>query len=509
MFICRLAVCLLALAVGVSGAAGAQTAFALRAIVEENTQTSLGTFRGLIAAGVTRQGQVFFTAERIGLRDGDDQALFVWDDGRITRLVGRNDRVPGGRIRAILRASIAPQSASDRVFLATVSLDGGGEQRVLFAQSGSRLQRLLAVGELLGPGRFLSVNGATGSLQVNARGDVLLSATLDRNGNGLFDRDVDAVGLFLHTGGAWVSLAYQGLLRSGGRVFSVGFTERALNDRGRVAWRELLDQSGTLDAVVIVSDRGQGRREAREGDTAPGGRLLLPQDPVLNEAGNVAFAGVLDRNSDGRIDARDETAAFLFRPENSRPLQILLRSGEVERGLARVESVEALNASNQAAVTVRVDTDQDGQLEASDDVAVYVASTSGASLLVRGGGTVPPAGEIRGGLLRLGGFTRLNSRGEGALWGFIDANGDGGFDGASDERVLLAASSTVPVFVGRDGQTVTLTINGGQLLDVRGPEAITDAGAIVFTALLDRDFDGAVDAEVDGRILLLAVPLSR
>jgi hypothetical protein len=236
--------------------------------------------------------------------------------------------------------------------------------------------------------------------------------------------------------------------------------------------------------------------------------VLGPRSPVLNEPGNVAFVAELDRDEDGEFDAeRDETGAFLFRPEGSPPTLTLLRSGRLERGDTLILAIPALNDFNQALVAVQVDANLDRELDVADREAVYRAATAGVAALARAGRRLRFSGDLRGGELRLG-DALLNNRGASAIGGFVDGDESGDFDPAFDEALILYATELNPVAVARDRQILGLSaFDRGRLLNLRGPDGLTDADVIVFTAEIDRDFDDRIDPNDEGRAILLAVPV--
>jgi hypothetical protein len=501
----RFSVCALALLFALPVAA---QEFVPRVIVEANRETSLGTFREVAVQGVTRQGQVLFTAALESVRDRDDQALFLWVDGRIVRLIGRDDDVPGGEIRRVLAAVLAPRSAADRAFVATVREAGGEERDALYVSAERQLRRIVRRGEALEGGSFLGIR--EGSLQVNGRGEVIFLGNLDTNGNGTFEPGTDTIALYLYTGGRLRRLAAVGDLLRGGRVTNLALGSRSLNDRGRVAWEAALEAEGGPESVVVVADRTRVRRVLRSGDETPGGRVLGPRGPVVNEPGNVAFVAELDRDGNGRFDAeQDETGAFLFRVENSPPTLTLLRSGRLERGDTLILAIPALDDFNRAVVAAQVDANRDRALDEADREALYLAATSGVAALARGGRRLRFGGDLRGGELRLGDAI-LNNRSAVAIGGFVDGDESGDFTPGFDEAVILYAAGEELVAVARDRQILGLSaFDRGQILNLRGPNGLTDAGVVVFTADLDRNLDGTIDPDDEGRAILLALPPQR
>lgn len=494
-----------ALAVAVAPAR-AQTPFALRLLVEENRPTSLGTFRNVEVQGVTRQGDLLFTADLESVRARDDQALFLWTEGRIVRLIGRDNSAPGGKIRRILTAVVAPRRVANQAFLATVRDDRDEESEALFVRALGRLRRVVRVRERLDDGQFLGVT--EGGLQINANGELLLRARLDRDGNGVFDPATDTVALYLYTGGRLVRLGGVGDTLLGRRVTQVLLGDRSLNDRGRVAWEATLDVDGAAESVIVVSDRDRDVRFVRSGDRALGGRILGPRGPILNEPGNVGFVAELDVNGDGRFDAdRDETGAFLFQATGTPPIFTLLRSRRLERGQSLIVAVRTLNDRNVATVLAQVDTNRDGRLDPEDLGALYLAGIGGVAALAREGARLPVGGDPRGGDLLLDAVL-MNNANEVAIAGRVVADREREFDPIRDANLLLFADANGPVAVVRDGHFFgSSSFGNARLRFVRGPLGFTDAGVLVFTADLDRNFDGRIDPENEGRGVLLAIPI--
>jgi hypothetical protein len=480
----------------------APLSFALRTIVEENRLTNLGVFRQASVQGVTPGGQVMFLAERKPLVGSADQGLFLWSSGRTLRLIGRDNRVPGGKIRQITAAALAWRTSAARAFVATVRGGDDVETQALYVAARNQLRRIARIGDTVGTGQLLGVRES--GLQVNAQGEVLLLANLDLNGDGRFDPASEPFALFLYTGGKLKELARTGGSLLDGRITNIVLGPRAINGMGRVAWEVSIDTGGVLSSAVVVSDRGQNRRTVRSGDRVLEGRLLEPRDPVINEPGNVAF--VADLAHDGGSDA-DETGVFLFRPRNSPPILTLARSSRLERGHTLIDDVQWLNDFNQAAVDVLVDTNASGNLDPADERAIYLAAISGVEPVARGGRELRVDGELRGGELVLG-KAMVNNQAATAVGGFLDASGGDGFDPETDEGVILFAYAGQPVLVARDRQTFSSGLGYGQLLHVRGPDGITEGGVIVFTADLDANRDDRIDPDDEGRAIFLAIPRS-
>jgi hypothetical protein len=496
--------CLLALlavpreAIGAQGSS-APSAFVLRTIVEENRLTNLGTFRELSVQGVTPGGQVMFLAERQPFAASEDQGLYLWSNGRMVRLIGRDDSVPGGKIRRVSTAVMAMRTSAARVFTATVRGQDGVETEALYVVARNRLRRIARLGETLGTGQFLGVR--EGGLQVNSQGEVLLLADLDLDGDARFNPASDTFALFLYTGGKLKELARVGGPLLDGRVTNILLGPRAINDNGRVAWEASIEKDGLLSSVVVVSDRDRNRRTVRSGDRVLEGRVLEPRSPVINEPGNIAF--VADLAHDGGTDA-DETGVFLFRPRNSPPILTLARSGRLERGHTLINDVQSLNDFNQAAVNVLVDTNASESLDPADHQAIYLAAMSGVEAVARGGRRLPLDGELRGGALVLG-KALVNNQSATAVGGFLNESGEG-FNPETDEGVILFSYGGQPMLVARDRQTFNSATAYGQLLHVRGPAGFTDGSVIVFTADLDLNRDGRIDPKQEGRAIFLAIP---
>jgi hypothetical protein len=475
--------------------------FSLRVIVESERETPIGIFRNVALQAATRQGQVFFLADYESRLDEDDQALFFWNAGEIVRLIGRDDDVPGGEIRSVLSAVVAPRSGADRAFVATVR-DGGEVREALFVSAERRIERILRVGDTLEDGTFLGVR--EGSLQVNGSGDVLFLANLDADGNGRFDPGTDRTGLYAFIDFELKRLSVVGETRFGGRVTSLRLGRRALNDQERIAWETTVEGEAGIESLIVIAERADVRNVLRSGVSAPGGRLLNPRSPELNEPGNVAFAAAVDGNGNGIFEAdRDRQGVFLFRPDGSPGALTLLQSELVERGDTLVLTVTDLNDINQALATLQVDTNRNEILDAGDREAIYRAATSGVVAMARGGRRLRFGGDIRGGELRLRlDDALLNRGGAAAIGGFVDGDESGDFDPRVDEAGIYYSNRGNLVAVARDRQL----LGRSQLLNTSGPARLTDANAIVFSADIDRDFDETIDPDDEGRAILIALP---
>jgi hypothetical protein len=500
--------CLLVLLVGaretlVAQGNSAPPPFVLRTIVEENRPSNFGTFRQVSVQGVTPGGQVMFLAERQPFGGNEDQGLYLWSNGRMVRLIGRDDSVPGGKIRRVDTAAMAMRTSAARVFTATVRGGDGVENEALYVAARNQLRRIARIGETLGTGQFLGVR--ENGLQVNSQGEVLLLANLDLNGDGRFDPASDTFAIFLYTRGKLKELARAGGPLLDGRVANILLGSRAINDNGRVAWEASVDRDGSLSSTVVVSDRDQKRWIVRSGDRVLEGQVLEPRSPVINEPGNVAFVAELARS--GQSNA-DETGAFLFRPRNSPAILTLARSGRLERGHTMIGDLQGLNDRNQAALNVLVDTDASGSLDTADRQAIYLAATSGVEAVARGGRLLPLDGDLRGGELILG-KAIVNNQAAVAVGGLLDASHTGEPDPETDEGVMLFSYGGQPTIVARDRQTFNSSTAYGQLLHVRGPAGITNSGVIVFTADLDLNRDDRIDPDHEGQAIFLAIPRPR
>jgi hypothetical protein len=510
MFGRRLAFCLFAAILCFPGAARAQSPFRLRTILQENVRTDFGTFRNVAVQGVTRQGRILFLAVRPewGDDDEDDQGLFLWNGDRMVRLIGRDDEVPGGEIIEITRATVAPRNPSARAFVATIRTSGGATETALFVEARDDLRRIATVGKELDGLPLLSISDVEGAIQVNAQGEVLLSAALDVNGDGVFIPDQDALALLLYTGGEWRRLARTGGPRAGGQTLSITFDKRALNDQGRVAWEERVIEGITPTSVVVISHRGREERVLRSGDPLLVPQSIEPRDPIINEAGNVALLVTIDRDEDGSFDeGQDDIHVILFRAVGSPTSTILLRSSRLERGKSRVTGIDALSDRNEAVVFATGDTDNDGVTADEDDLSVaWVASIAGVRALARSGRRMRLGDDARGGELILG--TAISSNSDlAAITAIVDGDDNREFNPPGDAGILLASAGFGTVAVARDRQSFpSPIIEEGQILQIRRLEGITDANVIVFTADLDRNRDFRITPDEEGLAIFLAIP---
>lgn len=132
--------------------------------------------------------------------------------GLVRRLVALGDAAPGG---GIFRATRFPviNAAGDVLFQATVETDDGLERGLFLAREGA-ITAVARVGQQApGGGRFTRLSFQPGNWDLNDRGDVSFSVSLDTDANedGLVDQ-----GLYRWTDGALTVIARSGTPISGG-----------------------------------------------------------------------------------------------------------------------------------------------------------------------------------------------------------------------------------------------------------------------------------------------------
>jgi hypothetical protein len=193
---------------------------------------------------------------------GCDHELFVRRaGGQVVRLVARGSDAPGGGVFLDVLHPVLSDNG-DVVFIGAV--DNGGDFFLgVFVARAGHVESVARLGDAMpGGGRFLSGAFQPGNADVNDRGDVAFSATLDTddNGDGLLDQ-----GLYRWTGGKLSVVVRTGVVLPAGQVVALQplgalgsffpFSGAAINHARRVLWQAtVVDGSGRLLTVLSTSD---------------------------------------------------------------------------------------------------------------------------------------------------------------------------------------------------------------------------------------------------------------
>ena len=205
-----------------------------------------------------------------------DGGIFLKSGTNLSIVAGFGDRFPGGG--TFLEGSNPfLTSTGDVIFRGLTTLNGG-----LFRFSGGSIS-------LLVPDASVAANGQVvfpDSPSANAAGDV---AFVDLLGNGIF--------LLSH--GTITKLAGLGDPAPGGDTFSF-FSAPSINQAGQVVFNAFL-ASG--NSGIYLADSAGVTKVIASGDTFPDGSILFTTlgDPSLNDAGDVAFAGLSTFASDSGV----------------------------------------------------------------------------------------------------------------------------------------------------------------------------------------------------------------
>lgn len=180
--------------------------------------------------------------------------------GQVTRLVGLGAAAPGGGTFLDVLHPVASDNG-DVLFQGVVDTGGGIFLGVFLARSG-HVEAVAREGTAMpGGGRFLSGAFQPGNADLNDRGDVAFSATLDTddNGDGLLDQ-----GLYRWTAGKLTVVVRTGVVLPAGQVIALQplallgsfepFAGAAINHARRVLWQAtVLDANGSLQTVLYRS----------------------------------------------------------------------------------------------------------------------------------------------------------------------------------------------------------------------------------------------------------------
>jgi hypothetical protein len=189
--------------------------------------------------------------------------LFVRDaaGGEIRRITGVGEPAPGGGTFRDIRYPVINRRG-DILFRAVVDLDEGGRATGYFLSRSGELLSLARTGDPLpGGGAFLNSAGQPGNWDLNERGDVTFSATLDTVQE---EYDLDDHGLYRWSDGVLSVVTRTGDLLPAGPLLALQplgllgisspFSGAALNDRREVLFQAtVISPDGFLDTVLYVS----------------------------------------------------------------------------------------------------------------------------------------------------------------------------------------------------------------------------------------------------------------
>jgi hypothetical protein len=232
-----------------------------------------GVFDYASEPAINDAGDVAFTGHLAGtpclvtipqsLGIGCVRDLFVREgaSGDIRRIAGLGDAAPGGGSFRDIRYPVLNRRG-DVLFRAVIDTEDGGRVTGYFLSRGGQVLSVARAGDPMPEGgSFVAAAGQPGNWDLNERGEVTFSATLDTvqedwglDDQGLYRWSDGVLSVVTRTGHvlpAGPVIALQPLLLLGG---SAPFSGAALNGRGQVLFQATVMLSdGFLDTVVYVS----------------------------------------------------------------------------------------------------------------------------------------------------------------------------------------------------------------------------------------------------------------
>lgn len=270
-----------------------------------------------VIAPVNARGDVAFFA-RLS-RGPSEEGVFLRRGDQIVTVAREGDRVPGiGRLSGFGKhPTPAINDGGLVVFAAAVA--GGRVVEGIFAWAAGRIRPIALTGAPA-PGMSSSVLAGLDSPAVNARGDVVLLATIRRGRESL-----DAI--LLAAGGTLRKVVAQGDPAPAGGTFAA-FGPPVINARGAVAFAAVVEGK-TVPGGLFVTRGDRIEMVVGAGDETPAGGIYakFSERIALNDAGVLAFHGMLKFAP---------TAAAIFAIEDGRP-RVVSRLGDPAPGGGTIE----------------------------------------------------------------------------------------------------------------------------------------------------------------------------
>jgi len=283
-----------------------------------------------------------------------------------------------------------------------------------------------------------------GPLSLNSKGQVAFRSTLQTGAGGVTSSN---------NAGIWrdnTLVARVGSQASGtpsGALFSNFFTA-ALNSKGQVAYLGAL-QTGA-GGVTFGNDRGIWRdntlvaRESFQASGTPTGALFSSfYDPVLNNNGQVAYWGDLKTGAGGVTSSNNEG---IWRDNTLIVREGSQASGTPSGSLFSIFSPPTLNSNGQVAFRGTLQADAGG-VTSSNNEGIWRDNT----LIVREGSQA--SGTPSGSLFSRFSTPALNSNGQVAYWGILQADA-GGVTSDNDFGLWVNGSNNDTLKVVREGDTL-------------------------------------------------------
>ena len=287
-----------------------------------------------------------------------------------------------------------------------------------------------------------------------------------------------------------IRLAQRGQTAPDGQATFVGFLRLAGPSRGGLVAFQSLERitEDVRRLVLYLADTGGITEVERNGEPAPGGGIFrdFPQTISVNDQAEVAFVG---RTAESPVDEFGDTEGYYLGSEEG--IEAIVREGDAAPGGGTIFKLcipgfldcayryDGPNESGRITfVAALANTD--------DNRALYIADSSGITLLARKGDPVPGGNGMFEDFFDVAG---PNESGQVAFIGRISGSSGGEVD---NEGVYLADESGV-IELAREGNPAPG--GNGTFGDFRLLSGINDSGQAAFSAHLDGTSGGETDNE--------------
>ena len=183
--------------------------------------------------------------------------------GQIRRLLALGDAAPGGGVFRSFRFPVI-NAGGDVLFLATVETEAGLERGLFLARGGTIVAVARVGDDAPGGGQFVTLSNQPGNWDLNDRGDVAFSVTLDTDAN---EDDLPDQGLYRWTEGALSLVARSGTaLANGGEILvlrplftgsAVPFSGALINNARRVLFAATVRTGQFFETILYARERGR------------------------------------------------------------------------------------------------------------------------------------------------------------------------------------------------------------------------------------------------------------
>jgi hypothetical protein len=421
-------------------------------LIPQGTLDADGNPVFVTSAAINAVGDVAFI-------DAFSQAIKVFSNGAIHRVVGPGDAAPGGASFLFFFDKIGVNQTDQIVFTAFLSDGNSG----IFLVSGQTITKIIAQGDVLPDGGLFT---AAINPSINDAGQVAFG--------GFASGSADQ-GLFLYSGGVLTVPVPSGTRAADGSVIEVIDTT-SINNAGLIAFTATAGNGITLGNGTFVFANGQVTTVEIFGQTAPGGGVFtsgVEEKALINNSGQVLFETTQSLHGD---------ALYLFSAN-----QVTRMAGQGDR-IARLPRFQfplsnGLGAGDRVLIS---DTTFPG------GVGLYTATPDDDENILHPVVTLGKSLGADGVLISLFGFA-MNSKGQIAMMGF-----------SSDGGNVLMLSSAGQLSVLNDFSATSTLVPGGSI------PAINNLGEVAFEAIDLSTGTNGIFLNSSGRTRLLvnaATPL--